>query len=214
MILDAVAPVLHESVPLQPVTVNVAVSFPQIVSFVVVMLGVVGFTPVLITIGVEEELVPHMFVQVAEYVPLAATCKVLPVAPLTFQVIVPSVQPVAVNVAFSPSQQSVLSDVTNGGEGLFPFWISTLPLDTLVPQFVVQVAVYAPLWFTDIVEPVEPLLHRILPEQPSAVNVADSLSQITGFEVFTVGGFGLSPILMITSVDLSLIPQIVSQVAE
>ena len=65
-----------------------------------------------------------------------------------------------------------------------------------------------------IEEPVAPLLHNILPEQPSAVNVAVSSSQMIGFEVFTIGADGTSPVLMITSFDLGLIPQIVSQVAE
>ena len=135
-------------------------------------------------------------------------------APPALHEIVPPTQPVAVNVAFSPSQQSILSDSISGAEGLSPFLISTLTLDTLVPQFVVQVAVYAPPWLTTIVEPAEPLLQRTLPAQPSAVNVAVSLSQIKGFVVFTVGAFGFSPVLMITSTDLLLTPQIFSQVAE
>ena len=58
------------------------------------------------------------------------------------------------------------------------------------------------------------MLHRILPAQPSAVNVAVCASQMIGEEVFTTGGFGLSPIVMITSFDLGLTPQIFSHVAE
>lgn len=214
VIVLLVAFVLHFKVPLQPVAVNVAVSVPQIVTLFAVIVGVVGVTPVRITTEFDDELVPQIFVQDAVYVPEAVTSNVLPVAPVTFHEIVPSLQPDAVNVAFSPSQQIVLSDVITGAEGLFPFWIVTLPLEILVPQSVVQVAVYAPLWFTIIVEPVEPLLQRILPAQPSAVNVAVCASQMIGEEVFTTGGFGLSPIVIITSFDLGLIPQIFSQVAE
>ena len=58
------------------------------------------------------------------------------------------------------------------------------------------------------------MLHKILPVQPSAVNVAVSASQMVNFVVLTIGGVGLSPVLIITSFDLGLIPQIVSQVAE
>lgn len=145
VIVLLVAFVLHFKVPLQPVAVNIAVSVPQIVVLFAVIVGVVGVTPVRITTEFDDELVPQIFVQDAVYVPEAVTSNVLPVAPKTFHETVPSVQPEAVNVAFSPSQQIVLSDVITGAEGLFPFWIVTLPLEILVPQSVVQVAVYAPL---------------------------------------------------------------------
>ena len=60
-----VAFVLHFNVPLQPVAVNVAVSPVQIVVLSLVMLGVVGLTPVRITIEFEAMLVPQTVVQLA-----------------------------------------------------------------------------------------------------------------------------------------------------
>jgi len=63
-----------------------------------------------------------------------------PVEPL-LQVIVPPVQPVAVKVAFSPSQHIVLSVLITGtgGAGFVPIIIVFEVPD--VPQLVVQVAV-------------------------------------------------------------------------
>ena len=65
VIVAVVAPVLHLSVPLQPVALNTAVSLPQIVSLLAVIVGVVGVTPVLITIGLEASLLPHALLHVA-----------------------------------------------------------------------------------------------------------------------------------------------------
>jgi hypothetical protein len=64
---------------------------------------------------------------------------VVPVAPV-LHVTVP-LQPVALNVAFSPSQQTVLSVVTTGavGNGSLPITIGNEAAD--VPQALVQVAV-------------------------------------------------------------------------
>ncbi|CAH0998062.1 hypothetical protein EMA8858_04197 [Emticicia aquatica] len=58
------------------------------------------------------------------------------------------------------------------------------------------------------------MLQRTLPAQPAAVKVAVSASQMVVLEAVTVGGFGLSPILIMISFDLGLIPQIVSHLAE
>ena len=60
-----VALVLHFKVPLQPLAVNVAVSPAQIVVLSLVIVGVVGLTPVLITIEFDALLVPHTVVQTA-----------------------------------------------------------------------------------------------------------------------------------------------------
>ena len=65
LIVLLVALVLHFKVPLQPVAVNVAVSPVQIVVLSLVTLGVVGLTPVRITIEFEALLVPHTVVQTA-----------------------------------------------------------------------------------------------------------------------------------------------------
>ena len=65
VMLAVVAPVLHFTVPLQPVALNNAVSVPQSVSFVVAIVGVLGVTPVLITIGLELTLLPQMLLHVA-----------------------------------------------------------------------------------------------------------------------------------------------------
>jgi hypothetical protein len=63
--LAPVAPVLHVTVPLQLLAVNVALSVPQTSVLFAAMLGVVGLTPVLITIGSELVLLPHALLHVA-----------------------------------------------------------------------------------------------------------------------------------------------------
>ena len=60
-----VAFVLHFNVPLHPVAVNVALSPAQIVVLSLVTVGVVGLTPVRITIELDALLVPHTVVQLA-----------------------------------------------------------------------------------------------------------------------------------------------------
>ncbi|KPM46555.1 hypothetical protein AFM12_19355 [Jiulongibacter sediminis] len=65
-----------------------------------------------------------------------------PVAPV-LQVIVP-LQPVAVNVAFSPSQHTVLSVLIDGEDGGLPVFIVIVLLTPDVPQLLLQVAVYVP----------------------------------------------------------------------
>ncbi len=57
--------VLHFKVPLQPVAVNVAVSPVQIVVLSLDILGVVGLTPVRITIEFDAMLLPQTVVQLA-----------------------------------------------------------------------------------------------------------------------------------------------------
>ena len=65
LILLPVAFVLHFKVPLQPLAVNVALSPVQIVVLSLTILGVVGLTPVRITIEFEALLVPQTVVQLA-----------------------------------------------------------------------------------------------------------------------------------------------------
>ncbi len=65
LIVLPVAFVLHFKVPLQPLAVNVAVSPVQIVVLSLTIVGVVGLTPVLITIEFEALLVPQTVVQTA-----------------------------------------------------------------------------------------------------------------------------------------------------
>ena len=60
-----VAFVLHFKVPLQPVAVNVALSPVQSVVLSLTIVGVVGLTPVLITIEFDALLVPQTVVQTA-----------------------------------------------------------------------------------------------------------------------------------------------------
>ena len=59
------APVLQFKLPLQPLAVNVATSVPHIVLLSATILGVLGFTPVRITIGLLESLLPHVLLHVA-----------------------------------------------------------------------------------------------------------------------------------------------------
>ena len=65
VIVLLVAFVLHFKVPLQPVALNVALSPVQIVVLSLVIVGVVGLTPVRITIEFDALLVPQTVVQLA-----------------------------------------------------------------------------------------------------------------------------------------------------
>jgi hypothetical protein len=113
-------------------------------------------------------------------------------------------------LAFSPSQQRVLSVLITGGFGGVFLLITTLLLLLLVPQIFVQVAVYVPVALTVIVEVVAPVLHESVPVQPVAVNAAVSLLQIDSMSAVTVGAAGLSPFLMSITFEFGLTPQIVS----
>ena len=61
--LTVVAFVLHFKVPLQLLAVNIELSFEHNVSFVAVIVGVVGFAPVLMMILFDALLVPQLFEQ-------------------------------------------------------------------------------------------------------------------------------------------------------
>ena len=65
MILDVVAPVLHESVPAQPVAVKVAVSLLQMLFLLLLITGAAGLLPVVMITAFDTPLVPHAFEQVA-----------------------------------------------------------------------------------------------------------------------------------------------------
>jgi len=138
LIVLLVAFVLHFKVPLQPVAVNVALSPVQIVVLSLTILGVVGLTPVLMTIELEALLVPQTVVQLAVYVPELLTSMTLPVAPV-LHVKLP-LQPLAVNVAFSPSQHTVLFDEITGAVGVVPVVMVTILLAELSPHTLLHVA--------------------------------------------------------------------------
>jgi hypothetical protein len=65
VIVLVVAFVLHFKLPLQPLAVNTELSLAHNVSFVDVIVGVVGVEPVLITMLFELTLLPHLLLQVA-----------------------------------------------------------------------------------------------------------------------------------------------------
>ena len=61
-----VAPVLHVSVPVQPVAVKVAVSLPQMLVLLAVTVGAGGVEPVVMVTTFDTPLVPQLFRQTAE----------------------------------------------------------------------------------------------------------------------------------------------------
>jgi hypothetical protein len=110
--------------PTQPVAVNVALSFAQTLLTLLVNTGAGGGVPVVIVTVFEADDVPHELTHVAVYVP-APTSFVVPVPKPPDHVIVPSEQPVAVKVAFSTPQTTVLLVEITGatGAGLVPIVI-------------------------------------------------------------------------------------------
>ena len=62
--------------------------------------------------------------------------------------------------------------------------------------------------------PVEPLLHDIVPLQPFAVKVAVSLLHRLVLLLTMAGAFGVVPVVMVTTFDAPLVPQLFIQVAE
>ena len=139
MILLVVAPVLQFKLPLQPLALNIALSPKHNISLFVTMIGVIGFSLVLITIGVDDELLPQALLQVAVYVTATFTSIIELVAPV-LHVKLPT-QPLAFNLAFSPSQQIVLSLVIIGALGLLVWLITIGLLAKLLPQALLHVAV-------------------------------------------------------------------------
>ena len=97
-----------------------------------------GLVPIVIVFELPD--VPQLVVQVAVYVP-APTSLVVPTPNPADQVIVPPAQPVAVNVAFSTPQTSVLFDEITGADGAEPLLI-VIEFDTDgLPHELTQVAV-------------------------------------------------------------------------
>jgi len=125
-----------------------------------------------ITTGVEAGEVPQSFTQTAVYVP-APTCLGLAVMP-SFHLTVPLAQ-VAVSVAISVPQSTVLLGTTVGAAGASPVPITIGVEAGEVPQVLTQTAVYVPAP-TRIGLPVLPLLQvRVPPVGHEPVSVAWSV---------------------------------------
>ena len=118
----------------------------------------------------------------------------LPVAPV-LQVTFP-IQPLAVSVAFSPSQQISLLVEIVGATGVVPF-VTTIEFDTSLEHSpTLQVAVYVPSVLTVNELPVANVDHTIVPPvQAVAVSFTEPVSQIVvGPSTLIVGsaGFGFT----------------------
>ena len=159
----------------------------------------------------EATLVPQVLLHVALYVPATLTCMVLPLAPL-LQLTLPT-HPLAVNVAFAPSQQMVLSVDMVGAFGLLPVVITTGVEAPLAPQALLHVALYVPAVVTLMLLPVAFVLHLMLPVQLLAVKVALSPSHNAVLLAVTVGAFGTLPVVITIGVLALLTPQMVSHTA-
>jgi hypothetical protein len=198
--------------PAQPVAVNVALSVPQTVVLLDAITGADGAGPLLIVIVFEADEVPQELTHVAVYVPIPTSFDA-PVPKLPDQVIVPSAQPVAVNVALSVPQITVLLAAITGatGAGLVPIVIEfELPE---VPQLVVHVAVYVPAP-TSLVVPTPLPDHVIVPPaQPVAVNVALSVPQTVVLLDAITGADGAGPLLIVIVFEADEVPQELTHVA-
>lgn len=114
------------------------------------------------------------------------------------------VQPEAVNVAFSPSQQIVLSDVIVGATGIVPF-VTVTELETLLEHSpTLQTAVYVPSLLTVMLVPVALVDQTTVPPTHEvAVNVTEPVSQIdVGPEILIVGTKGFSFTSTVTVPDV------------
>ncbi|MCP9769349.1 hypothetical protein EGI22_15680, partial [Lacihabitans sp. LS3-19] len=198
--------------PVQPVAVNVAFSVPQTSVLLDAITGAVGTAPVLIVIVFDTGDVPHEVVHVAVYVP-APTSFEVPVPNVPDQVIVPSEQPVAVKVALSVPQISVLLAAITGaiGAGLLPI-VFVFEL-TEVPHDVVQVAVYVPAPTSFDVPTPPPDQVIVPPVQPVAVNVAFSVPQTSVLLDAITGAVGTAPVLIVIVFDTGDVPHEVVHVA-
>lgn len=206
-----VAPELQVTVPEQPVAVKVAVSVPQRLVLFAATFGAEGAPPDVIVTTADAGLVPQVFLQVAVYVPAVFTLMLLLVAPV-LHVIVPE-QFEAVSVAVSVPHKLVLSATILGAVGVIhppqsAFALIMIDVDAaLVPQVFVQIAVYVPTVETVSVLPVEPLLQVTVPEHPVAVNIADSVVQISVLLAERFGAEGFPPLVITTLSDGRLVPQ-------
>jgi hypothetical protein len=134
-----VAFVLHLIVPLQPAAIKFAVSVLQIVFLLVLIIGAAGLEPLLMIIVLLMPLTPHIFSQVAVYVPALFTEIDVPVA-FVLHLTVP-LQAVAVNVAVSVLQILVLFVAITGTVGLVPVRMIMTFDELLLPQLLEQIAV-------------------------------------------------------------------------
>ena len=137
--LTPVAPVLHFTLPVQPLAVNVAFSVPQMLLLLALTTGATGLVNTSITKPFDASLSPQLVLHFAVYVPAVFTTIDKPVAPL-LHVIVPFAQPLVVNVVLSPSQQIVFVVLITNLTGVSPFVITTGVLDALSPQLLLHVA--------------------------------------------------------------------------
>ena len=139
VIVFVVAPVLHLILPEQPLAVSVALSLAHKLFLFVLMTGVVGTVPVLITTALLAPLSPQAFIQLAVYVPELLTVIVLVVVPV-LHLILPE-QPLAVIVALSPLHKLFLFVLITVVVGAVPVLITTALLAPLSPQAFIQLAV-------------------------------------------------------------------------
>jgi hypothetical protein len=123
--------------PVQPVAVNVALSVPHTVVLLDAITGAVGAGPLLIVIEFEADEGPQELTHVAVYVPTPTSFDA-PVPNPPDQVIVPSEQPVAVNVALSVPQITVLLAAITGATGAGRLVIVTVFEFGLLPQIFSQ----------------------------------------------------------------------------
>ena len=136
----------------------------------------------------------------------------VPVA-FVFHLTVP-LQPVAIKVAVSLLHKLVLLLAIVGAFGFVPVAIVITFDIPLVPQVFVHVALYVPAVLTVMLVPVEPLLQDTVPLHPFAVNVAVSLLHRLVLLLTMAGAFGVVPVVMVTTFDAPLVPQLFIQVAE
>jgi hypothetical protein len=106
-----------------------------------------------------------------------------------------------------------LSAVTVGAFGLVPVVMVITFEAPLVPQVVVQVAVYVPAVVTVSVEPTAPVFQVTVPAQPVAVKVALAPLHKLVLLAEMLGAFGVLPVVIITEFDAPLVPQLLLQVA-
>jgi hypothetical protein len=160
----------------------------------------------------ELSLVPHSAVHFAVYVPDSDTCIVRPLDPL-LQLTVP-LQPEAVKVAFSPSQQIVLSVLIVGIVGVVFVPIIIVFELPEVPQLVVQVAVYVPEP-TCLLEPTPKPDDQVIvpPSQPVAVMVALSGTHTLVTLLLKTGAVGGVPVVIVTELEADDVPHELTHVA-
>lgn len=211
VILPPVALLLHFTVPPQPVAVRIAESLPHKLVLLLAIVGAPGGVPVVIITTFDAPLVPQAVVHIAVYVPAVLTIMLLPVALLLHFTVPP--QPVAVKVAVSLPHKLVLLLAMVGELGEPPVVITITFEVGLVPQELIQTAVYVPAVLTVMLVAVALVLHFKEPLQPVATKVAVSLPQILSLSLVIVGVVGALPVVIIIAFEAPLVPQLFAQVA-